>query len=82
MLKVFLYIPFVFKCMKTSLSFFKKIEKELRKENEIEMEKNIQYKEKYIHIYIIIIFHGSTLFMYLIPVTKFEFKYQILKTKQ
>jgi hypothetical protein len=33
------------------------------------MEKNIQYKEKYIHIYIIIILHDITLIMHLIPVT-------------
>jgi hypothetical protein len=33
------------------------------------MEKNIQYKEKYIHIYLIMILLDSTLIMDLIPVT-------------
>jgi hypothetical protein len=39
------------------------MEREIRKENEIEMEKNIHYK------YIYIILHASTLFMHLISMT-------------
>jgi hypothetical protein len=41
------------------------------------MEKNIQYKEKYIHIYIIMILHNSTLIMHLIPVTNLNLNIKI-----
>jgi hypothetical protein len=56
------------------------MERKIRKENELEMEKNIHYKEKYIKI--IIFLHASTLVMHLNSVTNLNSKYQILQTKQ